>query len=529
MWRVRVPAWFVLATTIELFANGLATSTTTLTIGLMHSNSEFASAVRAHDLTILPYYRLPAFAIVTTVLIMYFWPVMSYWTAAVRAGRSPAEPTRGAAPLVVRQRVISGPLFAAALGFAPWFLSCLVFPASTLYRFGTWSPDLMSQQVLSPLVNGFLAATTSYLLLDWLFRVQVVPRIFPTGRCAEVRGPWTFGVRGRLIVFLVGVAFIPLFTLLGLVRAAASRVAAGVAVEAVIANLARASEITFVVYLGLGVGLTLILARTLTRPLSEMAAALRRVQRGDLDVRVQVGSSDEVGILEDGVNAMVGALREKEHILQTFGRVVEPSVRDQLLSGALQLGGELRPASVLFCDLRGFTALAERTPPSDIVTMLNQFFAAMTGCVRACDGFVDKFIGDAIMAVFGLFDDDVAGTGAAAAMRCGMRMHDALREVNATRATAGEPPLAATVSVHTGDVLAGRIGAEDRHEYTVIGDTVNVAARLLQLCKEQGHDMIVSEFTYELARANGAAGPVTAHDVVILRGRQEPVRVFAIG
>src|SRR5205814_8661877 len=103
-----------------------------------------------------------------------------------------------------------------------------------------------------------------------------------------------------------------------------------------------------------------------------------------LHARVRVTSSDEVGILEDGVNAMVAALREKEHILQTFGRVVEPSVRDQLLSGHLRLGGELRNASVLFCDMRGFTTLAEHCPPGVVVATLNGFFTAMTSWVREC-------------------------------------------------------------------------------------------------------------------------------------------------
>ena len=112
----------------------------------------------------------------------------------------------------------------------------------------------------------------------------------------------------------------------------------------------------------LGILLTLVVARSLTLPLGCMAVALKRVQRGDLDVAVAVNSADEVGVLADGVNAMVETLRDRERILQTFGRVVEPSVRDRLLAGGVGATGELRTASILFCDLRGFTAMAERTP-----------------------------------------------------------------------------------------------------------------------------------------------------------------------
>lgn len=519
MKRSPIPLWFLLASFIAVLANALAVFVTARTFGAMGGVSDFAKAVFQHDRQLSPYFNRVVFPVATAIIVAYLWPILAH---VRRGGTTPAS-------LVVQRRVISTPLFAAIVGFGGWFVGCFFFPAATVYRFGHWSADLASQQLLSPLVSGFLAATTTYLLVDWLFRVRVVPWIFPAGRLAEVPGALALGVRGRLLVFLVAVAFLPLFTMLGVVRAGVVRVEAGVPVEKVMAVLAHASTVTFVVYVGLGIGLTLLLARTLTAPLRETAAALRRVQAGDLTVGVQVSSNDEVGVLEDGVNAMVAGLREKERILQTFGRIVEPSVRDQLLSGELRLGGELRMVSVLFCDLRGFTAFAERTAPGDVVTALNEFFGAMTTCVRACDGFVDKFIGDAVLVVFGLFDGtDKAATGAAAALRCARAMREKVGELNTARTLAGQPPLAVAVSVHTGEVLAGRIGAEDRHEYTVIGDTVNVAARLQQLCKERNRDLLVSETTYELARSSGFAAEVTMRDSVNLRGRSEPIRVFGV-
>lgn len=519
--RRAIPTWFLLGAAIALFANGLAVFTATLTSSLMGGVSEFARAVRAHDGMVARYYNWVAFPVPTAMVIAYLWPIIVHFRCATAA--VPA--------LLVQRRVVSAPLFLTAMGLVPWLLGCLFFPAITVWHFGHWSPELMSQQVLSPLVSGFLAATTTYLLVDWLFRRRVIPHIFPSGHIAEVPGAIALGVRARLLVFLLAVAFTPLFTVLGLVRAAAVRVQAGYAVDTVVPVLTRASEITFMVYVALGVALTLVLARTLTRPVGDVVAALRRVQAGDLHARVQVTSSDEVGVLEDGVNTMVAALREKEHILETFGRVVEPSVRDRLLAGELQLGGELRNASVLFCDLRGFTAMAERTPPGDVVATLNDFFTMMTTWVRECGGFVDKFIGDAVLVVFGLFESDarLARTeSAAAALRCGVGVRERLAALNARRTAAGQPPLVVAVGIHTGEVLAGRIGAADRHEYTVIGDTVNVAARLQQFAKEFGHDLLVSETTYELARSRGVAALVTMQDSVSLRGRREPVRVFGV-
>jgi adenylate cyclase len=369
---------------------------------------------------------------------------------------------------------------------------------------------------------------------------MVTPTVFPQGRVAEVSGSLAPGVRTRLLLFLIAVAFIPLFMFLGLVRAATVRLASGMPAAEVMASLATASTITFGIFVVLGILLTLVVARSLTLPLACTVAALKRVQRGDLDVKVLVNSADEVGVLADGVNAMVETLRDRERILQTFGRVVEPSVRDRLLAGGVGTSGELRTASILFCDLRGFTALAERTPPAEVVASLNELFTVLTMWVRECGGFVDKFIGDAMLVVFGLFDEhgsgnghpSIAGTGAddgaAAAVRCAVGMHDRLSELNAARARRDQPALAVSIGIHCGDVLAGTIGAADRHEYTVIGDAVNVAARLQQLCKEEGQSLVVSAAAYHRARTAGCTTTLTARDPVVLRGRTEPIAVVQL-
>src|SRR6185369_9386193 len=229
-------------------------------------------------------------------------------------------------------------------------------------------------------------------------------------------------VGARMTLFLVAVAFVPMFTMLGLIRAATVRIDAGRPALDVVTQLGHAGESVFGLYVALGLVLTVLLARTFTRPLAEVTAALRRVRAGTLDQPVRVTAADEIGVLEEGVNAMAATLRERERILQTFGRVVEPVVRDRLLAGDLRAEGEERTATVLFCDLRGFTTFAERTPPRELVQTLNEFFTAMTAWARSCGGFVDKFIGDGVLVVFGLFDDGDGGPepGAAAAIRCAL-------------------------------------------------------------------------------------------------------------
>ncbi len=519
--RGPVPGWLVATAAMAIAANLLAGYTTFLTIEFMGSVSEFARASRRHELALLHWYRTVAYGLLIPLVILYLWPITRW------------APGRGEpAPGWVQRRVVSAPLVVAALGFAGWIGSIFVFPVVTVVRAGHWSTDLMSQQILSPLVNGFLAATCTYLLVDLVFRRRVVPAVFPDGRLSEVPGALALSVRGRLVAFLVAVGFVPLFTLFGLVRAAVVRLAAGMPVEAVVPELAHASAVSFGVFLLLGIALTVALARTFTEPLGALAGALRRIRAGDLSARVVVTAGDEVGVLEDGVNALAGALRDRERILGAFGRVVDPAVRDRLLAADVRQDGELRTVTVLFSDLRDFTGLAARTPAPEVVAMLNEFFGIMTERVHACGGFVDKFIGDAVLAVFGLFDPDDPphrAAGAAAALRCADGMRAELARLNATRGGPARTPLALKIGVHTGPVVAGTIGAADRHEYTVIGDTVNVAARLEQLCRQHGRDLLVSETTHRLAADGGERRPVVMHAAVALRGRDDPVAVVALG
>lgn len=516
--RTALRGWLFVGGLVAIAANLFAAFATQHTIGAMGAVTPFALAVRGLELRLIPYINLIAFPLTTLIILVYLWPIVAFAAA-------PDTPPSA----LVRRRVVGTPATIAGLGFAPWLLSCILFPLLTIFTFGRWSGELVSQQVFSPLVSGFLAAATSYLILDWISRARIVPLVFPAGRVAEVSGAIAPGVRVRMFIFLLAVAFAPLFTMLGLIRSAVVRVEAGVPMENVIDVVARAGQVTFVVYVLIGVALTMLLGATLTRPLMAMANALRRVRAGDLNVHLQVGSGDEVGVLQDGVNALVDSLREREHILNTFGRVVDPSIRDRLLSGELRLEGELRTASVLFCDLRGFTAMAESTPPTEVVTTLNQFFSVITAWVGECGGLVDKFIGDAVLVVFGLFERDDNGGGAADAVRCALGIRRQLEALNRTRIADGQCALAVAVSIHTGEVLAGRIGAEDRHDYTVIGDTVNVASRLQMACKEQNCDVMVSQATFERAVLAGIEASIAAESIVALRGRHEPVRAYVLG
>ncbi len=508
-------AWLWLAVGVTLLVHSVAGVTTSLSVRLMSSTTPFAQEVRAFELGLLPYYRSVSYFLVLAFMLFYVRPLVSYF----RQG-CPPSPSQ-----IVKRKAVAFPAVLALASLGPWLFGTVFYPVLTLFRYGRWSTDLVSQEILSPFVNGFLAATTTYLFVDWIFRVMVIPKIFPSGGVAELNGAAVLGVRARLLVFLAAVAFIPMFTMSGLARTAKVRWEGGLEATTVLGDLAGGSTSVFFVYTFLGIVLTLILARTFTRPLTAVASGLERVQDGDLSVVVGVQSADEIGRLQEGLNSMVAGLREKDRVMDVFGKIVDPSVRDRLLGGGIESGGELRHAAILFCDLRGFTRMAEGASPEEVVAHLNRFFSVTTAWVRECGGFVDKFIGDAVLAVFGLFDesDQEGAAAAAAALACALALPDKLRARTGNEVSDAEWSFEVTMGVHCGPVLAGAIGAADRHEFTVIGDTVNVAARLQQLCKEKDAVLAVSETTLSAAGDRAALLQGATSELTELRGRSEPV------
>ncbi len=519
--KSRTAGWLLLLFVAGSAPHLLGMTLSGITGELMHSNSEFAlladSLLRQR---VGHLYQLISFPLTLAATLAYMWPVLRW-----QLGHSDQAPG-----LRVRRRLVSAPLGLACISFAPWLVGIMVSVGVTTAVLGRWSADLASQQVLAPLSSGFISSVTTYLLVEWLSRSRVAPLVFPDGRLGEVAATFALGVRSRLLLMMFTVGFLPMFTLLGLTQTANLRAAAGASAAETLQVLAVSVGTTFLAFLLGGIVYTLMLARMLTRPLGEMARALGRVEAGDLEVEVQVESNDEIGVLAAGINTMAATLREREHILSTFGRVVEPDVRDHLLAGKLELGGELRRVAVLFCDLRGFTTMAENEPAAQVVATLNHFFGEMSEWVHECGGFVDKFIGDAMLVVFGLFSDNSdlqAQHSAAAALRCAAGMKPRLGSLNQQRDLSSQQSLAISVGVHAGEALAGTIGAENRHEYTVVGDAVNVAARLQQLCSQEGLDLLVSAAARELALRGGAKVELREHGSVELRGRSGKVGVFA--
>jgi adenylate cyclase len=214
------------------------------------------------------------------------------------------------------------------------------------------------------------------------------------------------------------------------------------------------------------------------------------------------------------------ALEERNRVLDMFGRHVSPAVAEKLLAQKRDLS-ELRYVCVMFLDVRGFTAFSEQRPPEEVVQYLNQLFAFMIEIVNAHHGFINKFLGDGFMAVFGapLSDGNDARNAAAASLEI---LAAARKLVDA----GALPPTRLGIGLHAGEAITGNVGSERRKEYTIIGDVVNVASRIEMLNKQFGSELLVSGEVYSALDLN--ASEATARGPIAVKGRSARVEVYQL-
>jgi adenylate cyclase len=265
----------------------------------------------------------------------------------------------------------------------------------------------------------------------------------------------------------------------------------------------------------------MFIARKVTQPVLRLAEGAQRISAGHYETIGDIGAHDELGALASSFDGMVRGLVERDKVRAMLGKVVSPAIAEELLSQAIDFGGQEQEVSVLFSDIRGFTTLCEGRSPSAILEMLNTYLATVSDMIDARHGVVDKYIGDAVMALFGA--PLTAPDDPQRAVETALTMINALPGLNAQFARAGWPALAIGVGIHTGIVVAGNIGSATRLNYTVLGDTVNLASRLEGLCKLYGVTVIVSEMT--MRRCQGIA--FRELDLVRVKGKREAVTIYA--
>lgn len=394
----------------------------------------------------------------------------------------------------------------------PWRLSLiqagLWITATALFTtlYGIIEPTLIPKTIFIVGLSGIVVVAITYLIIEFALR-PVVAQVISAGYSRRKRS----GIRIRgMVSWTVGSAIpiigIVLVVVFGMIRAETSKLdmVIGVTVLAAIALLT-------------GPLLTWLSSISITGPVGSVRSAMRRLQAGhlDADTEVVVYDGTELGDLQAGFNSMVGGLRERERLQDLFGRHVGRDVAEAALQGDPELGGTEKTVAVVFVDVIGSTTLAAGRPATDVVDILNRFFAVIVRAVEERDGLVNKFEGDAVLAIFGapIALADPAGAALAAARTI------------AERLAVEVPDLSAGIGVGYGPVVAGNVGAIERFEYTVIGDPVNESARLSELAKRDPSRPLAA------GRAIDATGAEAGHweqqETITLRGRTATTVVFA--
>ena len=388
-----------------------------------------------------------------------------------------------------------------------WLLWLAVIPACGLAAIEF---DLPAYGILLVFAGGMLLVAlgdvTHYFGIEPglrpLFK-DIAERLPADQETSQVRVPLRWKLLGALVLTNVTVAIA-----VGIVATRGERVSADLGIW-----IGAAAALAFVSLL-FG---TLLVASTVLSPIRELLEAMRRVRGGDLSTRVPVRSADEMGMLTRSFNEMMTGLEERETLQEAFGSYVSPHAASRIVKEGGLLEGEEREVTVLFLDIRDFTAFAERTAAAQVVAFLNDFFGLVVPVIVDHGGYPNRIIGDGLLAAFGAPEplSDHAARALASALEIAARVENAYE---------GEVRIG--IGLNSGPVVAGTISGGPKLEYTLTGDTVNVASRVEQLTKETGDVILVTQETRRLAETSGPL-ELQPRGAIELKGKSEPVQIYA--
>ncbi|MCR4949636.1 MAG: HAMP domain-containing protein [Treponema sp.] len=269
-----------------------------------------------------------------------------------------------------------------------------------------------------------------------------------------------------------------------------------------------------------------IFSNGITNPIKELVAASSKIEHGEFELDIKPRTQDEIGLLTSSFVQMGKGLAEREKLMISFSKFTNKTIAQKAASGELTLGGENRNATIFFSDIRSFTAMSEKMQPNEVVEFLNVYMTKMVECVNKTNGVVDKYIGDAIMAVWGAPESSGSpAQDALNAVSAALMMRISLFNYNKERAAKGLAPVKIGCGINSGPVVAGQIGSEERMEYTVIGDAVNLASRTEALNKPFATDILITENTYNLIKDHIIVQEMPG---VHVKGKTDAIKMFAV-
>jgi adenylate cyclase len=447
---------------------------------------------------------LLSYIIAPMIFIKHFWPVDN---ALLKISKN--ESLDSNTLEVARKNALHLPTGLARISTIVWIFVSLSFLPLYLHFFpGEIILPAIHVSVVSLLI-GSISSCFTYYASEWYCRRKIIPVLFPDGGLNRVQGANRVTIQFKILVLIVTTCVLPV----------------GVLSLTALLGTAKASVIIYLgtTFLIIGVLQGKAIARSINDPLQEVVMKMDLVKQGNLSVKARVLSNDSVGELSEGFNSMVEGLERAEIIRESFGRYISPEVLDKVLQGDVELSGEMRHATVLFCDIRDFTSISEKLPPAKLVERLNECLDIIVNAVVENGGRVDKFMGDCVMAVFG-----VPMTQEDHALRAINTGLDILKRIERWNSETTEPdsiPWKVGVGMHSGEIVAGNIGSSKKMEYAIIGDVVNTASRIEQLNKKLGTDLLISEQTYSLVEDMVQA---RKYDQIKIKGKDLPMTVFMV-
>jgi adenylate cyclase len=386
-------------------------------------------------------------------------------------GERSAENTAGAWRLAVHLPII----MARRDALAPVLVTLIVVAASIVILHLSWLAFFPI--TIAGLLSVAYAATLHYLALELAMR----PILFDINEELEV--PVRLD-RPTVPLRLKLLGSLPLINVItGVVVAALTSDGGGT--DALGLNVLIALFVSFTI----SFELTVLLSRSILRPIEDLEAATERIRQGRFDQHVPVTTSDEFGELSSAFNQMVDGLAERERLREAFGTYLDEQVAEHLISEDFQPAGEEVEVSLVFVDVRNFTAAAAQASASDVVARLNELFECIVPIVARHRGHIDQFLGDAVLAVFGA--PERVPQHADRAVQCAVEL---ARTINSRRPGGFE----VGVGVNTGKVVAGAIGGAGRLSFSVIGDAVNLCARVESATRETGDSVLITGATRAL-------------------------------
>jgi adenylate cyclase len=447
-------------------------------------------------------YNLVAYPVCVALIVVLLWPLARCRRQLLDAG--PVDPE-----LLARcqRRLVNLPALQVCINFLGWIPGAVVFPLGiSLLSERVVSGAIWWQFAVSFLVSALLTTVQTYFLVEAFLFKYVYPDFFRDARPAAIEaGVFRITFRQRMTLYWVAVALVPLTALLVVELNATPQFATN-----------HPDWLDDLRWLALGVTIVgvvssavigAITGRTLLSWLKEHARATDQLAAGNYDYRIDEKRPGEFGRLTDRFNDMAAQLARARLEWDTFGQMVGPEVRDELHRYP-GLGGEVEQVTVMFIDIRGFTRRSAGEPPQRVFGLLNRFFTLSFLAIERQGGHVNKFLGDGLMALFGMprFCEDHADRAVAAALD----LLDELTRLNDELKRDGEAPLLVGVGIHTGPALVGCVGAtlgdgvgrpQTRKEFTAIGETVNLAQRVEQLTKCCGGPVLLSDATRQQLHA----------------------------